>query len=312
MSDERVGAQVSGETTSGAPADAAFDAESHRRASLAEWEGAAPGWERRQAQMREFSKPVAEWLLHALALQPGERVLDLAAGIGETGLLAARQVGSEGSVILADQAEAMLAAARRRADELQLGNVETKCLNAEWLDLEVGSLDAILCRWGFMLMADPDAALRECRRVLRPEGRIALAVWGAAEENPWASLPMRALIELGVVAAPSAPQAPGAQQHVPGMFALGADGVLAARLEDAGFLDVRVERLQMTRSHESFEDFWETTLDMSPTVHDLVMGEPEAGIERMRDAVQRTLMPFTAVDGSIALPALALVASASA
>lgn len=289
-----------------------FDSERHRQASLAEWEGAAPGWERRQAQMREFSQPVSEWLLHALALQPGEKVLDVAAGIGETGLLAAQQVGRDGSVILADQAEAMLAAARRRADQLQVGNVETKCLNAEWLDLEVGTLDAILCRWGFMLMADPDAALRECRRVLRPGGRIALAVWGAQEENPWASLPTRALIELGVVPAPVRPTVEQRSRHVPGMFSLASPLLLAQRLQDAGFLEVSVERVQLSRRHESFEDFWETTLDMSPTVHDAVMGEREPEIERIKLAVQEALQPFADDDGSLRLPGLALLASASA
>jgi len=290
----------------------AFDHEKHRRESVAEWEGAAPGWERRQAQMRQFSLPVSEWLLSAVRLQPGEQVLDVAAGIGETGLLAAGQVGPEGGVILADQAEAMLAAARRRAEELRVGNVETKCLNAEWLDLEVGTLDVILCRWGFMLMADPDAALRECRRVLRPGGRIALAVWGAPGENPWATLPAIALIQIGALPAPSGPPPGQAPAHVPGMFALADAGALTARLEQAGFLDVRVEPLHLTRAHESFEDLWETTLDMSPTVHDAVMGQQAPEIERIKLAVSEALRPFTQQDGSLEIPALALVASASA
>ena len=84
-----------------------------------------------------------------------------------------------GGVILSDQAEAMLEGARARAGELRLTNVEFQVWNAEWIDLPVASVDAVLCRWGYMLMADPGAALSETRRVLRPGGRVAFAVWDA-------------------------------------------------------------------------------------------------------------------------------------
>ncbi len=85
----------------------------------------------------------------------------------------------------------MLEGARARALELGLSNIEFKVLNAEWIDLPLASVDAVLCRWGYMLMADPAAALAETRRVLRPGGRVALAVWDALEANPWALLPAR-------------------------------------------------------------------------------------------------------------------------
>jgi ubiquinone/menaquinone biosynthesis C-methylase UbiE len=160
--------------------------EEQRRASRERWEAAASGWVRNQAQVRAFSAPVTQWLLDALALQPGQRVLELAAGVGETGLLAAELVQPFGEVIISDQAEAMLAAARERASELGARGVEFKVLNAEWIDLPVASVDAVVCRWGYMLMADPLAALTEARRVLRPGGRLSLAVWDSAERNPWA------------------------------------------------------------------------------------------------------------------------------
>ncbi len=293
----------------------AFDHEQHRRASLAQWEGAASGWERRQQQMRQFSAPVSEWLIDAVRPQPGPRILDLAAGVGETGCIAAAAVGPDGRVILADQAEAMIAAAGRRARELGLANGDCRQLNAEWLDLPLGGLDAVICRWGFMLMADPDAALTECRRVLRPGGRIALAVWGAPERNPWVTGPMGALIELGILPAPPAPpaaQAPGDGEHRPGMFALADANALAERLRDAGFSDVSTETLTLTRTHPDFEDFWETTLDMSAGVHDTVMERPAEEIERIRETVRARLAPFTDAGGALAIPALTVLACASA
>src|SRR5580693_9960505 len=156
-------------------------ARAHRDASLNHWEEAASGWIARQAAIRELSAPVSHWMIDAVDPQPGQRVLELAAGLGETGFLAAEMVAPVGGLITSDQADAMLDGARKRAGELGLTNVEFQVLNAEWIDLPVASVDVVFCRWGYMLMADPLAALREARRVLRPEGHVALAVWEALE-----------------------------------------------------------------------------------------------------------------------------------
>ena len=185
-----------------------FDANAHREASLQGWEAAAAGWVRSQDLLREFGAPVSHWMIDAIAPQPGQRVLELAAGLGETGLLAAELVAPVGGAIISDQAEAMLAGARERASELGLSNIEFQVLNAEWIDLPVASVDAVLCRWGYMLMADPAAALSETRRVLRSDGRLAMAVWDSLERNPWAQLPALELGERGLGALP-APGTPG-------------------------------------------------------------------------------------------------------
>jgi ubiquinone/menaquinone biosynthesis C-methylase UbiE len=153
-----------------------FDASAHRDASVRGWEEAASGWRRSQDMLREFGAPVSRWLIDAIAPAPGQRVLELCAGLGETGLAVAGLLAPGGDVIVSDQAEAMLAGARERASALGLENVEFRRLDAEWIDMAVASVDAVLCRWGYMLTADPLAALTETRRVLRPGGRVALAV----------------------------------------------------------------------------------------------------------------------------------------
>src|ERR1022692_1736196 len=212
-----------------------FDPNAHRDASLQSWEEAASGWTRQQQAMREFIAPVSHWMIEAIVPQPGERVLELAAGLGETGMLAAELVAPMGGVIISDQAEAMLEGARARAGSLGLSNVEFQVLNAEWIDLPVASVDAVLCRWGYMLMADPGAALGETRRVLRSGGRIALAVWDAVEHNPWARLPSLELIERGLIAPPTA--------GTPGPFVLGSPERVSELLDHAGFAEVEVQAL---------------------------------------------------------------------
>jgi SAM-dependent methyltransferase len=280
------------------------DAEDRRRTSAEHWEEAAPGWIRRQQTIRELGAPVSHWLVHAIDPQPAQRVLELAAGIGETGLLAAELVAPAGGVILSDQADAMLDGARARAAELGLTNVEFQNWNAEWIDLPVASVDAVLCRWGYMLMADPLAALLETRRVLRPGGRLALAVWDAASANPWATEPRAVLIERGLVAPPD-----GA---LPGPFALGDPERLRALLQQAGFTEVLLDALDLAHRHASFEAFWETMLDVSRELHDVVLEQPAEEIEGLRGAIQERLRPYTALDGSLDIPGRSLVATASA
>jgi SAM-dependent methyltransferase len=177
-------------------------------------------------------------------------------------------------------------------------------LNAEWIDLPVASVDVVLCRWGYMLMADPAAAVRDARRVLRSGGRIALAVWDNIEHNPWAELPALELRERGLTGWP----APG----TPGPFALGrAEGVYEL-LEQAGFAEVNVESLQLHRRHASFAEFWETTLDLSRSFHDAVLSRPQEEIEQIEAAVRARMASFQTPDGLLDIPGRTLVASASA
>lgn len=284
-----------------------FDANAYRQASLEGWEEAAPGWVRRQELLRQFAAPVSHWMLDAVSLQPGQRVLELAGGVGETGLLAAELVAPMGTAIISDQAEAMLEGARGRALELGIGNVEFQALNAEWIDLPLASVDVVLCRWGYMLMADPAAALSETRRVLAPGGRVALAVWDAIEGNPWALLPGQELIERGLAPAPAADSA-----QRPGPFALGSVAIVSELLAHAGFTEIRVEALELPRRHPDFEEFWQTTLDLSRAFHDAVLARPASEMDEIKASLAQRYAPYTAADGTLEIPGRTLVASASA
>jgi ubiquinone/menaquinone biosynthesis C-methylase UbiE len=283
-----------------------FDANAYRQASIENWQEAAPGWVRRAELIRELAAPVSHWMLDAIAPQPGQRVLELAAGLGETAMLAAELVAPMGSVVVSDQAEAMLEGARARAVELGLGNVECRVLNAEWIDLPLASVDAVLCRWGYMLMADPATALGETRRVLRPGGRVALAVWDAIEQNPWASLPARELSERGLVPSGEEPS------WAPGPFALGSAARVSELLQQAGFAEIVLETLELTRRHAGFDELWDTTLDLSRNFHDAVLSRAAVEIEEIRASLAERFAPYTCADGALEIPGRTLVAAATA
>jgi SAM-dependent methyltransferase len=276
----------------------------YRNASHARWERAAAGWGRRRDQMQRTAVQVSQWMVEAIAPQPGQTVLELAAGPADTGLMAAELLRPGGTLICTDFSEAMLDQGRARAGELGLDNVEFRALDAESLDLETAAVDGALCRWGYMLMADPGAALSETRRVLRPSGRLALAAWAGPEHNAWAAAPTEELVAHGLAEMPD--------REGPGMFHFAPPGRLQEMLESAGFIDVVIEVLDFEWPYGSFEDWLEHTLDLSVAFADALRDAPAEKLVAVRGALERRFAPFVGEDGSMALPARTLVAAATA
>jgi SAM-dependent methyltransferase len=275
-----------------------------RAESLERWERIAPGWQATRAAFQRTAMPVSEWMIKAIRPRPGHRVLELTAGLADTGLLAAQRVLPGGSVIITDGAEAMVEAARENAAERGVENVELRTMQAEWIDLPAASVDGVLSRFGYMLLADPEAALRETRRVLRPGGRVALAVWGPLEDNPWTHVMREALGAAGL--------APPAAPDEPGPFALSAPGVVEELLETAGFDDVEIEALDLEFEAPSLDAWWDYTTRTSPTLADVTRDLAPADHYRLRDAVDAGYAAYVRDDRSLRLPARALVAAATA
>lgn len=283
---------------------ALVDPETYRAESRERWERAAAGWAATREAMEGDAAPVTEWLLDAAALRPGMTVLELAAGAGETGLAAARRVAPDGRAIVTDGAEGMVEVARARARELGVENAELRAMEAEWIDLPAAAVDAVLCRWGLMLLVDPEAALREVRRVLRPGGRVALAVWDEPRANPWITTAQRVLVERGVV-----PRAAGDE---PGPFALADAGRLEELLWGAGLSGVRVEPLDFAFTAASADEWWDHLRQTSTRVSQALAGLAPAEHYAVRDAFDAAYAPFAGPDGAIRVPARALMATAEA
>jgi SAM-dependent methyltransferase len=277
------------------------DPEDYRAEARKRWEGAAAGWEERRADFQRDAEPVSVWLVEHVEPQPGYRVLELAAGVGDTGLLAAELVRPGGSVLVTDGAEAMVQAARRRIAEVGATNVEARRMDAEWIDLPAASVDAVICRWGYMLLADPGAALRETRRVLRPGGRVALAAWASPDDNAWLSALGRSAVELGLVEPPPPDE--------PGPFAFAEPGRIEALLDEAGFDDVLVETLDFTWRHQSLDGYFEHQLALSTTLRETLARLGPADHTRLRDAIDARLERFVDPDGRVELPARTWVAT---
>ncbi|HVF76855.1 MAG TPA: methyltransferase domain-containing protein [Solirubrobacteraceae bacterium] len=236
--------------------------------------------------------------------QPGHRVLELAAGPGDTGFLAAELIAPGGLLISSDAVDEMVEVARARAKELGVTNAEFRTIDGEWIDLPTADLDGVIARWGYMLMADPATALGETRRVLRPGGRVALAAWTHPEENPWASVPMAELVAMGAIEQPDLDE--------PNMFAFHDPGRIQSLLEEAGFTEIAIEQIPILFRFPSLDDWWDTQLDISTSLARAVGTLTPAQRDDLRDAIDARLAQYVDEDGAVALPGRTHVAAASA
>lgn len=231
-------------------------------------------------------------------------MLELAAGPGDTGFLAAELIAPGGTLISSDAVDEMVDRARARAAELGIENVEFRTIDAEWIDLPTADLDGVLARWVYMLLADPSTALGETRRVLRPGGRVALAAWAGPQDNLWASAPVAELVATVAIEAPDL--------DATNMFAFRDPQRIQTLLEQAGFTDIAIEQIPIVFRYPSLDDWWDTQLDISTSLADAVGALTPAQRDDLRDAIDARLASHVAGDGAVALPGLTHVAAASA
>ena len=271
------------------------------RESLRHWSMVAPTWEASRDRLFENLRSVSEWLIDHVRPEAGQTILELTAGPGETGFLAASRLGPSGRLISSDFAPAMVEAARRGSAERGLDNVDCRVIDATDIDLPDASVDGVLSRFGLMLIPAQEQAMREIRRVLRPGGRCAYATWGGPERNPWLFQMVAALLQNGWTP-PGDPTAPG------GVFSLATSDrnrELAAR---AGFADVSVEKLEGVMRFEDPDDYWTMSTSVAGPVAEFVASIGDSQLDAIRATLDPSLAPFQR-DGGLGLPWVAIATS---
>ena len=208
-----------------------FDPIKYKEAIRAEWQKTAEGWHSWIPFISQWLGPVTELMLDLAALEPGNHVLDLAAGDGDQTLAAAKRVGPTGYVLATDLAPNLVAFAAQSARASGLANVEARVMDGENLELEDTAFDAVISRLGLMYFPNPQRSLREIRRVLKPGGRVSVIVLGTPERSPFFSIHVSIIRRHAQLPSPSPGQ--------PGPFSLGAPGVLEETLREGGFRDVK-------------------------------------------------------------------------
>jgi SAM-dependent methyltransferase len=246
------------------------------------WSAVAPAWGEHADYVDERGRDLTRSMLDAVALRPGERVLELACGPGSVGIAAARLVGDRGEVVISDVASEMTAIAARRAEGL--ANVRTRDLDLEDIDEPDDTFDVVLCREGLMLVPDPELAASEIARVLRPGGRYAIAVWGPRDRNPWLGVLFDAVTaQIGHPVPP-----PG----LPGPFSLEDRGRLHEVLPDA-----TIRAMPTPMRTAGFEDWWSHVTALAGPLAALLAGLPAEPREAIRDRARAALSAYETPDG---------------
>ncbi|MSO95799.1 MAG: methyltransferase domain-containing protein [Thermoleophilia bacterium] len=238
-------------------------------------------------------------MVDLLGAQPGDRVLELAAGPGETGFKVLPGIQPDGELISTDGAPEMVEAARRRADSLGLTGVRFAVEDAAHLSLADDAVDRVVCRFGIMLVPDMEQVASEIARVLRPGGAAVLAVWAGTRVNPWLTATGRAAVELGHMVPPD-PEAPGP-------FRLSDPERLRAVIASGGLAIEAVEDVAVLYVADSLDEWWEATRDTSRMLAMLTERLAPDEIALLRERSKHNLAEFVQEDGSVAAPGVARV-----
>lgn len=260
---------------------------------------AAAAWERWAGWYEANARPLAEWFCRTVGAGPGRTILDVGCGAGFPALALAARVGTGGRVVATDVSPDMTEVVARRARALGLDGLAVRTADAAALPFEDGSFDAVTCCTALMLCRDPARAAAEMRRVLRPGGRVAVAVWDARERSPYFDLALEAMAS--VMPAPRGPDSPGP-------FRLAAPGALEAVMRAAGFTDIAIENCPIAFDCASPEEYVASFVELSRAAERLAaLPEGEAG--RLRAALAVRAKAWATGDGRVRLPALPLCAS---
>jgi enediyne biosynthesis protein CalE5 len=224
-----------------------FDPVRYKAGQRWEWDTAVPRLKDWGQFIMQQLQPVSERMMELAAIQPGQRVLDVATGGGEPAITAAQRVGPSGHVIASDLSPQMVALGRERVAELGLHNIDVREMDAETPDLPENSFEIVLCRFGLMFRPNLQVALQRLHQLLVPGGRLVAAVWGPPQKVPFIRWPIEVAIRILQVPAPP--------PEMPGPFSLADPHRLEQLLTQAGFTAVQTEPMQLTLEWASVDDY---------------------------------------------------------
>jgi SAM-dependent methyltransferase len=278
----------------------ALDSVEFREGQREQWDKAATGWRKWSELIDTATSRVSERMVELAGIEPGSRVLDVAAGYGEPSLSAARVAGPDGKVVATDISAEMLAYGRERAREAGLDNIEFVESDAAGLDFPEHSFDAALSRFGIIFEPDAEDAASRVRGFLEPGARMAIASWGTPEQVPFLAIPMQTAIQR----LDAEPPPPG----TPGPLSRPTPEALGGLLEGGGFSDIEVEDAEVTMEWESAEEFTTFVKEIAPPIRAIIDPHPQEVQDETWDAITEAVRAKAAEDGTISLTSLVLMA----
>lgn len=251
-------------------------------------------WIAQQARRDQVMANIADVALAAAAARPGEVVVDIGCGCGETSVELAREIGPTGRLLAVDVSDQLLAMAQKALEPYPYA--EAIVADAATFAFPQGTADLLFSRFGVMFFGDPAAAFANMRKVLKPSGRVAFACWRSPPENPWVMVPLQAACAY----VPPASQ-PGPED--PGPFAFGNPDRVTHVLTEAGFEPPAFEKLDMMidlASGGGLEAAAVGALEFGPVAR-AVDGQPASVRALVVESLKEVLAPYEAEDGTVKL-----------
>jgi len=269
---------------------------------LQQWRESALYWEKYAGLIRLMFAPITDAMVEASRIAEGQSVLDIAGGTGEPSLSFAEILRPAGFVTFTDAIAGMVAAAAREARRRRVTNIDfSQCL-ADALPFPSDSFDVVVSRLGVMLFSDPYAATREMLRVVKPNGRVTLAVWAPAAANPFFKV-VTDVISRYIWPTPEDPDAPGA-------FRFAEPGKLARLVREAGATEVAERLVDFTlEAPLTPKQFWQARAELSDTLRAKVAQLSPEQLTQVAQEVEEAGRPFFA-DGRMRFPAQVLIVTA--
>jgi enediyne biosynthesis protein CalE5 len=271
---------------------ASIDSKQYKEEQRHRYDNAAPGWQKWWKTIETATGEVSNRLVELAEIKLGSNVLDVATGIGEPALTAAKQLGKTGHILATDISTEMLSFAKQRAISLGLQDViEFREGDAETIDLPSSTFDAALCRWGLMLLPNPKAGLSNVHRSLVKGGHFAAAVWASPEKVPFISVPMNIALK-----ETNSPPPPG----TPGPFSMSDQNSLKKLYEESGFIHPLIEIKNVLFDFDSSDDFTAFTIDHGgPTLQKILAGETSERREQILKAISKGSEKYSDSSGKV-------------
>jgi enediyne biosynthesis protein CalE5 len=277
-----------------------LDASEFRDGQRNQWNTAATGWRKWSELIDGAAGHVSERLVELAGVEPGSRVIDIAAGYGEPSLSAAKAARPEGKVTATDISPEMLSFGRERARAAGAQNIEFVESDAMSLDFPSGSFDAAISRWGIIFDPDGEGAAGRVRGFLEPGSRFAISSWGPPDRVPFLAIPMRtAMQKLGVQ-----PPPPG----TPGPLSRPTPEAIGGLLEGGGFSGVEVEETEVAFEWQSAEDFTTFIREIAPPITAMISPHPKDLQDETWAAITEAVRQAAGGDGKVAFTNLVLLA----
>jgi ubiquinone/menaquinone biosynthesis C-methylase UbiE len=273
--------------------DEAWDPVEYKEFTRSTWDYAAPAY---IPFARRYLEPYGQALLKMLKVPKNARVLDIASGAGEPAITLAKRMGASVTVIGVDLAPKMVELANLEAKRRRAFNVRFQEEDAEHLSFKNNSFDVVTCRFGLQIFTDPEKALYEMRRVLKPAGQVGVAVWGLSWRADFIDIFIGAIVRN--TAQP---------EYIPTPYEFGNIKELAHALEKAGFRDVRNNRVTLNLTTDSPLQYWDAFRRATP-LGPVLTYHPKAHVRKVKADVFRRLRSYPRRRGKIIVPCEAVLA----